>query len=378
MNSWNSRFSRNTTSSLDRLPERLPRHTASRPLHGFTLVELLVVIAIVGTLVGLLLPAVQVARESARRSACTNQMKQLALALHNHADAYKVLPAGNRVNTAGAGTWSPFVQLLPFLEEQSFNEQIIRSNNVESTDGRERAYLRCPSDPTPPIGPGVKGRPSSNYSFNIGDTMNGINNTTNMRGLFSQTDTRLKLKDISDGLSSTLAIAENTRPALTMSGCPPGFACTGLDDPRWAPANNRGAFANSNGTNPSGCQSSWRVDRFVEDGSVTLMGAFRSPGSCWTWGRVNYWAFNTVLPPNGPACGGNGTGGGILTARSWHFGGINAAMADGAVRFISENIDAGNRSGTEVQVISGGVGPYGTWGRLGCRGDGQHVSVGDL
>jgi hypothetical protein len=53
-------------------------------------------------------------------------------------------------------------------------------------------------------------------------------------------------------------------------------------------------------------------------------------------------------------------------------------MADGAVRFISENIDAGNRSGTEVQVITGGVGPYGVWGRLGCRGDGQPVSLGDL
>jgi prepilin-type N-terminal cleavage/methylation domain-containing protein len=345
---------------------------------GFTLVELLVVIAIIGTLVGLLLPAVQSAREAARLAACTNQVKQIALALQNHADAYGCLPAGNRNNTAGSGTWSPFVQLLPFLDEKDFKDQIIRSNNVESTPGRERAYFRCPSDGTPPIGPGVKDRPSSNYSFNIGDTLNGINNTTNMRGLFSQTDTRLKLKDITDGLSSTLAVAENTRPALTMSGCPAGVSCTGLDDARWAPVNNRGAFAGSNGGSPSACYSSWRGDRFVEDGSVTLMGAFRSPGSCWTWGRINYWAFNTVLAPNGPACGGSGTSGGLLTARSWHFGGVNVATADGAVRFISENIDAGNRSGTEVQVITGGVGPYGVWGRLGCRGDGQSVALGDL
>ena len=353
--------------------------TAKHRRTGFTLVELLAVIAIIGTLVGLLLPAVQSAREAARLAACTNQVKQLALALHNHADAYGCLPAGNRFGTTAAPMWSPHVQLLPFLDEAAFKDQIIASNNVESTDGRERAYFRCPSDGTPPIGPGVKGRPSSNYSFNAGDTINGINNGTNMRGLFSQAgDVRLKLKDITDGLSSTLAVAEITRPALTMSGCPSGVLCTGLDDPKWAPVNNRGAFAGSNTTNPSGCYSSWRGDRFVEDGSVTLMGAFRSPGSCWTWGRVNYWAFNTVLAPNGPACGNTGTGGGILTARSWHVGGINAAMADGAVRFISENVDAGNRSGTEVQVITGGVGPYGVWGRLGCRGDGQPVSLGDL
>jgi prepilin-type N-terminal cleavage/methylation domain-containing protein/prepilin-type processing-associated H-X9-DG protein len=346
---------------------------------GFTLVELLVVIAIIGTLIGLLLPAVQAAREAARLSACSNQVKQLALALHNHANTYGCLPAGARaLLPTNIDKCSPFIQLLPFLEEPALRDQIIRSNNVENTYGRELASFRCPSDGTPPIGPGVKGRPSSNYSFNIGDTINGINNTTNMRGLFSQTDTRLKLKDITDGLSSTLAVAENTRPALTRSGCPAGFSCPSLDDPLWAPANNRGAFAGSNSTSPSGCYSSWRGDRFVEDGSVQLMGAFRSPGSCWTWGRVNYWAFNTVLAPNGPACGSGGTGGGLLTVRSWHVGGANVATADGAVRFISENIDAGNRSGTEVQVITGGVGPYGVWGRLGCRGDGQPVSLGDL
>ena len=197
--------------------------TAKHRRTGFTLVELLAVIAIIGTLVGLLLPAVQSAREAARLAACTNQVKQLALALHNHADAYGCLPAGNRFGTTAAPMWSPHVQLLPFLDEAAFKDQIIASNNVESTDGRERAYFRCPSDGTPPIGPGVKGRPSSNYSFNAGDTINGINNGTNMRGLFSQAgDVRLKLKDITDGLSSTLAVAEITRPALTMSGCPSG------------------------------------------------------------------------------------------------------------------------------------------------------------
>ena len=111
---------------------------------------------------------------------------------------------------------------------------------------------------------------------------------------------------------------------------------------------------------------------------MTSSSAYRSPGSCWTWGRSNYWNFNTVLAPNGPSCAAGGAATGILTARSWHFGGINVATADGAVRFISENIDAGNRSGTEQQSITGGVGPYGVWGQLGCRGDKQTVSLGDL
>jgi len=342
---------------------------------GFTLVELLVVIAIIGTLVGLLLPAVQTAREAARLSACSNQVKQLALALHNHVDAYGCFPAW-----AKSGTWSPFVQLLPFLEEPAFKNQIIASNNVESTLGRERAYLRCPSDATPLMDLEVKkGRPSSDYAFNAGDTYNGYSKTTDMRGLFSQSDTQLKLKDITDGLSSTLAVAEILRPALTGGVTATGMAtCTTCDSASWNQANGRSASSNSNYNNPNGCYTSWRGNGFVEDGTIALIGAYRSPGSCWTWGRSNYWNFNTVLAPNGPSCAAGGAATGILTARSWHFGGINVATADGAVRFISENIDAGNRSGTEQQSITGGVGPYGVWCQLGCRGDKQTVSLGDL
>jgi len=137
---------------------------------GFTLVELLAVIAIIGTLVGLLLPAVQVARETARNSACSNQIKQFALALHAHADATRVLPAGNRIIGNAAWTKSAYVQLLPFIEEPKLYGDMITTNNSESAvvNTWQRPMFRCPSDPTPVTV--VKARPSSNYAFSAGDT----------------------------------------------------------------------------------------------------------------------------------------------------------------------------------------------------------------
>lgn len=344
-------------------------------LAGFTLVELLVVIAIIGTLVGLLLPAVQVTRESARRTTCANRVRQLALALHSHVDAFKVLPAGNK--TSGWG-WSPYVQILPFMEEQSIYAAIIKSNSAEGAN-RENAAFICPSDPTPLMDRVTnKGRPASNYGFSAGDTFSGMNQTSQMRGLFSQTDFRIGFKDITDGLSSTIAIAEIVRPELSGGSTPAGMsACTTCDGATWHTANGRSATSTSNYGSPNNCFTSWRDDRFVEDGTISLLGGPRSPGGNWTWGRWVYWSFNTVLAPNGPSCSSQ-TSSSIHTARSWHVGGVNAGMADGAVRFISQNVEAGNRSGTERNTISGGVGPYGVWGRLGCRGDGQQVSVNDL
>ena len=153
---------------------------------AFTLVELLAVIAIIGTLVGLLLPAVQAARESARRITCANRVKQLALALHSHVDAYGVLPAGSR------GGGGPYVQLLPFLEQPA-------------TYRGEVAEFLCPSDTVPRHGRGGWDGvlcPSSNYAFSMGDTCawNEINppitGVGQMRGLFVQLNLRLRLTTV--------------------------------------------------------------------------------------------------------------------------------------------------------------------------------------
>jgi prepilin-type N-terminal cleavage/methylation domain-containing protein len=347
------------------------RRSAANTAAGFTLVELVVVIAIIGTLIALLIPAVQAARESARRTTCANRVKQLALALHSHADAYRVLPAGAR------SSLSPYAQLLPFLEQQA-------------TYRGEVAEFRCPSDPVPPHGVQVNCG-SSNFAFSMGDTFTwnevsphvtpGITNVGQIRGLFVQLDLRLELKGITDGLSRTIAISEVVRPSLSGNLQPPGMAACDTcnsNNVAWATANGPNASAGTTyAGQPSQCFSAWRGNGFVEDGTVKLLSAPRAPGGCWSRYYMNNWAFNTVLAPNGPTCANSGAYGSILTARSHHVGGVTAAMADGSVRFISQNIDAGSRTGTEKKTLQAGVGPYGVWGRLGCRGDGQVVSSSD-
>ena len=339
---------------------------------GFTLVELLVVIAIIGTLVGLLLPAVQSARESARLSSCSNRMRQVVLALQNHADAQKVLPAGARTAPVGGWQMSPFVQILPYGEELRRYNAILARNTFEGS-GQVVPEFKCPSD-IAVLDEG--GRPSSNYAFNRGDSYSGGYETNEIRGIFSESTYRVSLKDITDGLSKTLAVSEILRPILSGSVTqPPGMAnCSTCDSATWATANSPSASTTNNAGNPSACFTSWRGTGFVEDGSIALLGAYRGPGSSWTWGRGNYWAFTAVLTPNGPTCAGNGPGTAILTPRSRHGGGVNAAMMDGAVRFISENIDGGNRSGTQLTKVSQGGGPYGVWGDLGCRADRRATS----
>jgi prepilin-type N-terminal cleavage/methylation domain-containing protein/prepilin-type processing-associated H-X9-DG protein len=347
---------------------------------GFTLVELLVVIAIIGTLIALLLPAVQRVRESARRSLCSNQVKQLALALHNNENAFGVLPAGNRTGFGTSGM-SPYVQLLPFVEEQQLYDRMITWAGVENSAFAQAqlAKFRCPSDWQPVIA--VKARPSSNYVFNAGDTFNGHSEGAASRGLFTQSlNVRLRFKDITDGLANTIAVSEIVRPQMAGTTQPPGMAaCTTCDGgASWGIANTFAASTTNNATSPNACFTSWRGNGFVEDGTIALLGQPRAPGGCWNWSQWNFWAFNTILAPNGPTCTGNGPQRGILTVKSYHGGGVNAAMADGAVRFISQNLDAGNRSGAELRTISQGVGPYGVWGRLGCRGDGQPLGKSDF
>jgi len=371
-----------------------PRAPAGYAAKGFTLVELLAVIAIIGVLVALLLPAIQSAREAGRRVACTNHIRQLALALHGHVQANQTLPAGNmtgfisfNATTQTTGTWgmSPYVQLLPYLDERPLHDRMVVQPSPESLPiaNKERAQFRCPSDPEPPMDAiSRKSRPSSNYAFNAGDTYSGQNAGGQCRGLFTQSrDVALRIAHVTDGLSNTLAISEIARPRMSGQVQPPGMAaCTTCDNgASWATGNGRSASSTNNAGNPNACFTSWRGNGFVEDGTIALLGGPRSPGACWNWGGSwNYWAFNTVLAPNGPTCASGGPHNGILTARSWHVGGVNAALADGSVRFISENIDAGNRSGAQKTLISQGVGPYGLWGQLGCRGDRQPVDWGEF
>lgn len=313
---------------------------------GFTLVELLVVIAIIGTLVGLLLPAVQVARESARRSNCQNKVKQLALGLHNRVSAHGTFPMGaqtwlNNVGptidgiTYGGRRWSWFVYVLPFVEEQSLYDAQWRhysSSNWQSglsyvSLPQKRTVatgFMCPSDPTNPKLDSQDGPASGNnqgfhgnYVLAAGNqTFQDLANSALLNGL-SFPLSAVKLKGVTDGLSKTVAVSE----IMVIPEAVGGGA---------AAIDTRGRYHNNY---HGGCNFS------------TL-----NPANTSVTDRIVYCSNKVAQAP----CVGGGGASSVLSARSYHAGGVHAAMADGAVRFVTNEISVqiwqavGSRSGGEI------------------------------
>ena len=303
-------------------------HLPRRP--AFTLVELLAVIAIIGVLVGLLLPAVQTARETARTIACANRLKQFGVALHTRLDASKKFPplgwaplsswltSGAQPNTTGtSAAFSATVLLLPYLEEQQmynlYNVGKITATWNQSPQSRVLECLRCPSDPEANRRDDKNGTFSSatNYVFNIGDKYFAAagasddfysTDMSRMRGLFGP-QTGFAPKDITDGLSKTLAVSETVlagRAALdTVANAVPGFSISNASDGNWWPVNGLGAAVSNDSASPSNCWSRWRGDRFS---SGTLLNTIRGVGHQYAFQRPGYIGFTTVLPPNGPVC----------------------------------------------------------------------------
>ena len=226
------------------------RTLSCRRSAGFTLVELLVVIAIIGVLVALLLPAVQAARESARRMKCSNNIKQLGLALQNYADVYRALPC-RRYGTTGtlgtsnaasstnrdhnAGRINGFIAMLPYIEQQPMYE-LIGAGDSQNAPGGPRGdqswavwdkpppMIKCPSD-TGALLRGPLGKNHS-YVFSGGDTVQNINTITKTRGVFGRF-TWTKIAEISDGTSNTIAMSEILSNAPTDLGGQTGFPSTG-------------------------------------------------------------------------------------------------------------------------------------------------------
>ena len=350
---------------------------------AFTLVELLVVIAIIGILIALLLPAVQAAREAARRSQCTNNLKQFGLANHNYFDTYKALPArrggtssypnpGSSRSHANFDRLSPFIPLLPYYEQGAMYDQIKAGSSSVAPGGpcawcgwsvwdNTPSILTCPSD----YGFELSPRRTHSYAFCIGDRTRSVNSgyggIVNYRGIFGIWTTFAQIRD---GLSNTIMMSERIRQdggGSTTAGA------------------RTHTLSSAIAIQVSGVIDQPSICLTVADGDFYLSGTQikRRWGALWMDGQAERVGFTTVLPPNAPSCAeGNNTNADhnevLLPPVSAHPGGVNCLIADGSVTFVSETIDTGNLGSAEV---TNGYSPYGVWGALGSKAGEESVTL---
>lgn len=281
---------------------------------GFTLIELLVVIAIIAILIALLLPAVQQAREAARRSQCKNNMKQIGLAMHNYHEVNNGFPVANY--SCCWGTW--IVGIMPYIDQKNLYERYnfnnkygvptdnARYNHSTNTDVTTQRIqvLTCPSDtPNKPFG----GITSHNYAVNFGNTsysQGNLNGVTFQSGPFLRVGggnvaRNAKIRDITDGTTNTILVGE----VIQGKGRDlRGFAW-------WGDASQFTTYLAPNSGSP--------------DRIYTSTYCNNQPNS------------------NLPCAVSSGSNPTMFASRSRHVGGVHVTLGDGSSRFISENINLG-------------------------------------
>jgi type II secretory pathway pseudopilin PulG len=323
------------------------------------LVELLVVIAIIGVLVALLLPAVQAAREAARRAQCQNHLKQVALAAHNYHDTMHRFPSGQQVGSGTSGGVSAVVFLLNYLEQgnraQLFDFTVdinSHANNAAARTQDVKVYM-CPSDQgVAKFQTGASGAATgrNNYMANMGGNSNYHENEPDSirirsNGIFFRRS-QVRLAEITDGTSNTAMFSECIRGPNLTPGSPSGqdlHVATQVPFASWDGAPNV------------------NLDRPVTlcENRAATPAPFSYRGLQYYRGGVVWTAFyNHTMTPNfkGRDCvRGTGFDSGHLAARSFHPSSVGVAMCDGSVRIVNDSIDAN------------------TWRAAGTRGEGESL-----
>jgi type II secretory pathway pseudopilin PulG len=354
-----------------------------------------VVIAIIGVLIALLLPAVQAAREAARRSQCSNNLKQIGVALHNHLDVSKgVFPPQHRnrgsVSLTGRN-YSFFTYLLPFMEQNALYDQIYGNATITApwnsgqANGEpwraEISGLLCPSD-----GNNKKQMDTApgriNYRIANGDWVyigpgTGMNQR---RGLVGCDESAL-ISDVTDGTSNTIFASEHG------TGGDRNHVFSGI-------AVVPGAFQSGGYLdNPQLCLSAKTAGNQIggtgvivapeQEGSAALGYPITIHGFTWGDGASLYICFNSILPPNSPTCSSTDNfpqnARSLIAPTSYHAGGVNTARIDGSVGFVSDTIDTGTRlnepPGTSPTAFPVGASKYGVWGALATLDGNESVSL---
>ena len=331
-----------------------------RATRGFTLIELLVVIAIIAILIALLLPAVQQAREAARRTQCKNHLKQFGLAFHNYHDVYGMFPIGhqylgnfdgNPLSNRGGPAWSWGWALLPYLEQaplyNQFNANQQSAETAETSPGSGISNhdlcqslipgILCPSDSKPPVRNDGAHQPGAATSYQgCSGSFNGYSgnapgtnpNLDRWNGVMGRTNrgTPTRIRDISDGTTNQFMLAENV--AKVQNG--------NVRSQFYGAQDQNGLTGAQGATNALMVQGEWQMN----------------------WEQIN----GNPQPAR--------------TAGSAHEGGCHFLLCDGSVRFVSENIQHtgfGWDNNNRYDRNNGGLN-YGLYQRLFSRADGFVVS----